>query len=54
MDDMLADLMTKGLAWERHARLLGMLEMGTCEVMKTTTPTSSAGSTSRSVEVSWA
>jgi hypothetical protein len=39
-EDMLADLMTKGLARERHGRLLGLLGMGTHEVT-TTTPSSS-------------
>jgi transposase InsO family protein len=38
-EDMLADLMTKGLARERHARLMGL--MGTREVTKTTTASSS-------------
>ena len=37
---MLADLMTKGLARERHGRLLGLMGVGTCEVANTT-PSSS-------------
>ena len=54
-EDMLADLMTKGLPRDRHARLLGMLGMGmgTGEVT-TTMPSSSEpgfGSTSGSVEL---
>jgi hypothetical protein len=44
-DDMLADLMTKGLACDRHAKLMGL--MGTCEVANTT-PSSSDGATSGS------
>jgi hypothetical protein len=40
-EDMLADILTKGLARERHARLMGMMGMGTCEVITTTTPSSS-------------
>jgi Reverse transcriptase (RNA-dependent DNA polymerase) len=44
-DDMLADLMTKGLACDRHATLMGL--MGTCEVANTT-PSSSDGATSGS------
>jgi len=36
MEDMLADLMTKGLARERHERLLGLMGVGSCE--ETTTP----------------
>jgi hypothetical protein len=40
-EDMLVDLMTKGLACERHARLLGLMEVGTREVTKTTTASSS-------------
>lgn len=39
-DDMLADLMTKGLARDRHAKLLMMMGMGTRKVT-TTTPSSS-------------
>jgi hypothetical protein len=39
-EDMLADLMMKGLVRERHGRLLGLLGMGTREVV-TTTPCSS-------------
>ena len=35
-EDMLADLMTKGLACERHKRLLGLMGVGSCE--QTTTP----------------
>jgi len=56
-DDMLADVMTKGLARERHRQLLGMMGMETCGVT-TTTPSSSekdgrhsTGSTSGSVEL---
>jgi hypothetical protein len=63
-DDMLADLMTKGLARDRHAKLLMMMGMGTRKVT-TTTPSSSEddpptqqrnvrysnGSTSGSVEL---
>jgi hypothetical protein len=37
-DDMLADIMTKGLAREQHMRLLGLMGVGTREV--TTTPSS--------------
>ena len=36
MEDMLADLMTKGLAHERHERLLGLMGVGSCE--ETTMP----------------
>src|SRR5437667_1050348 len=63
-EDMLADLMTKRLARERHVRLMGMMEMGTCEVTNTTTSSFTDGrksqrkegqhdieSTSRKVEV---
>ena len=35
-EDMLADIMTKGLACKRHERLLGLMGVGTCE--QTTTP----------------
>jgi hypothetical protein len=49
-EDMLADIMTKGLARERHERLLGRMGMGICEVGNTT-PSSSVGSTSGSVEL---
>ena len=35
-EDMLADLMTKELARERHERLLGLMGVGSCE--QTTTP----------------
>jgi hypothetical protein len=38
--DMLADLMTKGLRRGRHAGLMGLMGMGTCDVT-TTTPSSS-------------
>jgi hypothetical protein len=52
-EDMLADIMTKGLARERHERLIGTMgmRMGTREVIGSTTPSSSAGSTSGSVEL---
>jgi hypothetical protein len=40
-NDMLADIMTKGLARDRHERLMGMMGMGTCEVITNTTPSSS-------------
>jgi hypothetical protein len=41
-EDMLADILTKGLARERHARLMGMMGIGSChEVITTTTPSSS-------------
>jgi hypothetical protein len=39
-DDMLADILTKGLAREKHGRFLEMMGMGTCEVT-TTTPSPS-------------
>ena len=38
-EDMLADIMTKGLARERHAQLMGMMGMGVCGGT-TTTPSS--------------
>ena len=38
-DDMIADLMTKGLARDRHAGLMGLMGMGTCEIT-TATPSS--------------
>jgi hypothetical protein len=41
-EDMLADIMTKGLARDRHKRLLGMMGMGTSEVTNTT-PSSESG-----------
>src|ERR1700689_2228391 len=47
-EDMLADLMTKGLARERHAKLFGLMGMGNAS------PSPSepgAGSTSGSVEL---
>jgi transposase InsO family protein len=55
-EDMLADIMTKGLPRERHERLLGMMGVGTRthEVTANTTPSSSdprTGSTSGSVEL---
>jgi Reverse transcriptase (RNA-dependent DNA polymerase) len=53
-EDMLADLMTKGLARERHERLLGLMGVRTCEVIGNTTPSSSdpgKESTSGSVEL---
>src|SRR5271170_3285508 len=40
-EDMLADVMTKGLAHYRHSKLLTMMGMGTLEVMETITPSSS-------------
>jgi hypothetical protein len=41
-EDMLADLMTKGLARDRHAKLLGLMRVRTCEVIdEITTPSSS-------------
>jgi hypothetical protein len=39
-DDMLADIITKGLARERLLRSLGLMGVGTREVTKTTTPSS--------------
>lgn len=39
-DDMLADLMTKGLARERHVRLMGLMGMEICKAMANTTPSS--------------
>ena len=57
-EDMLADLMTKGLAKDRHAGLMELMGVGTCEIMGNTTPSSSevkeghsTGSTSGSVEL---
>jgi hypothetical protein len=50
-DDMLADLMTKGLARERHERLLGLMGVRTCEIIGNTTPSSSVGAMSGSVEL---
>jgi hypothetical protein len=50
-EDMLADVMTKGLARERHERLLSRMGMGTCEVIGNATPSSSGGSTSGSVKL---
>jgi hypothetical protein len=35
-EDMLTDLMTKGLARERHRRLLGLMGVRTCEVTTVT------------------
>src|SRR5438552_8794215 len=46
-EDMLADLTTKGLARERHERLLGMMEARACKIMGSR----SAGATSGSVEL---
>jgi len=50
-ENMHADIMTKGLAHERRCKLLGLIGMGTYEVIGNTTPSSSAGSTSGSVEL---
>jgi Reverse transcriptase (RNA-dependent DNA polymerase) len=51
-DDMLADLMTKGLPRERHEKLLGRMGMRTHKVIGSTTPSSSSKeSTSGSVEL---
>jgi hypothetical protein len=55
-EDMLADIMTKGLPWERHEKLVGMMgmRMGNCKVIGNTSPSSSQGgteSTSGSVEL---
>jgi transposase InsO family protein len=55
-DDMLADLMTKGLSRDRHVRLLGLMGMGTLEVTNTMPSSSqeegcSAVATSGSVEL---
>jgi hypothetical protein len=57
--DMLADLMTKGWARDRHAELMELMRVRTCEIMaKTATPSSSeknrqhsTGFTSGSVEL---
>jgi hypothetical protein len=40
-EDMLTDLMTKGLARDRHAKLLGLMGVRTCEVIGNTMPSSS-------------
>src|SRR5947199_2604157 len=37
-EDMLADIMTKGLARERHAQLMGMMGMGVCGGTTSTPP----------------
>jgi hypothetical protein len=43
-EDMLADIMTQGLARERHTKLLGLMGVGTHEVTENTSPSSSEGS----------
>jgi transposase InsO family protein len=53
-EDMLADLMTKGLARERHEKLLIRMGMGICRDIGNASPSSSepgGGSTSGSVEL---